>query len=92
MATHLIIDLSDPDVAAEFKDCKPGEEKTFNGLTGKLVTKDDATANFEVSDLGEYSDSDSVDESPAEDTSESSAPAPASEGKNPAVEAAKESY
>jgi len=88
MATHLIIDLSDPDVAAEFADCKPGEEKTFNGLTGKLVTKDDATANFEVSDLGEYSDSDQSEETPEEDMSEM----PMKKGKNPAVEAAKESY
>lgn len=87
--TTLSVDLTDPEVAAAFADCKPGEEKTFNGVVATLKSKSDKTAEFEVSDLGEYGGESETPEEDAADTTEEEAPVA---GKNPAVEAVKKGY
>lgn len=90
MATQLIVDLNDPDMAAMLSDCQPGEEKTFTTASGTLKSKDDKKAVFDITDL-EYSD-ESVDNVSAPDDAAEEPPVKKAPKGNPAVAAAKETY
>lgn len=49
--TKLVVDLSEPEMAAALADCAVGEVKTFTNVSATLTAKTDTEATFEVSDL-----------------------------------------
>lgn len=63
MKSELILDMSDPDIAAALADCEPGETKTFT-VTVTATVKDETEFRSDVEEL-QYS-GEHEEEEPAE--------------------------
>lgn len=82
MDSKLTLDLSDPAIAEACKNCKMGQQESFNLLVTPTSIVDGESITFNVDEV-EYSDSESATEDAAPE--EEAEPAPKAKKKVPAA-------
>lgn len=85
--TKLVLDLSDPDIAAACSGHKAGDPITFSSVTGTVASVSDKQVTVDVDDVEYAGDDESQDTSP-DDAPETPSPV---KSKKPAVAAASKS-
>lgn len=82
--TKLVLDLTDPEVAAACGDHVVGDEKTLT-VTGTVTKKTDKSMEIEVSDVAYSGDEPGATEPPADDSAAVAPPAPKAKVKKPSA-------